>query len=51
MAWVFYFIAWVIFMFTSYPVAGFVALSIGALFHWKWWLAGIVAFFVGFSKG
>lgn len=45
MAWICYLIAFA--LFTIEPTAAMVVFGIGVLYHWKYWLIGVAAFFVG----
>ena len=44
---------WLAYLFGGFLVSGgavevgLVVLGLGMIVHWKWWLVGIVAFFVG----
>lgn len=48
MAWLAYFIS-IILIVSNVPGPGLIVFAIGMLIHWKYWIAGMLAFFIGFN--
>lgn len=49
MAWLCYLVAIILWNAVGWYDWAMIAFAVGMVFHWKYWLAGFAAFFVGIS--